>query len=251
MALKRLTAEEMVQLSTPWVSEGNAARAAIEKYPVLKALLPQLEAAHAGIFGVQRPPDDPAGQRLSDEEAALDATHDALVRGIHGTLSLLAEFSAAADELLRLRDILLPEGLEHTRKTYRGEAGHAALVAARLDSALRDRMGKVQLHDRTLLELVDAWLAAAAQLGAREDERARLAPPVRTSSLQANGARLAWVRVVNALVANAELAEIDDASKHLLFSALRIAERTADGRARRTPPQQTVPTPTPTPRPAA
>jgi len=46
MALKRLTAQEMVQLSAPWISAKDPARAALEKVPLLAALLPQIPKAH-------------------------------------------------------------------------------------------------------------------------------------------------------------------------------------------------------------
>ena len=65
------------------------------------------------------------------------ALSDALVRGIYGSLTMLAQVSSTSDELLGLRDLLFPEGAAHTQKTYRGEAGHAALVAARLDANLQ------------------------------------------------------------------------------------------------------------------
>jgi hypothetical protein len=235
MALKRLTAQEMIQLSKPWVTQGDPGRAALEKVPLLAALLPRVEEAHQAIFSVEVETEDPKAKALSEEEAELDGEHDGLVRGVYGTLTMLSEVSAQKDELLRLRDLLLPEGLEHARKTYRGEAGHAALVASRLDDATRTRLKSIVLHDKTLLELVDTWLAAASQLGDLEEQRARLAAPAASSAAQINAARMTWVRVANALVANAELAELEPDADRTLFSALRAAERTADGRKRAHP----------------
>jgi len=232
MAFKRLTAQEMIQLSAPWVTPNDPASAALAKVPLLAALLPQLEAAHRAIFEVQAQNEDPKAKSLSLAEAELDASHDDLVRGIHGALSALSELSPSADDLLRMRDLLLPDGLDHTRKTYRGEAGHAAIVASRLDDGLRARMKSVTLHDKNLLELVDAWLDGARKLGTLEEERARLSAPSATTAAQINAARLGWVRVTNALVANAELAQLDADADRTLFSALRAAERTADGRKR-------------------
>jgi hypothetical protein len=49
MALKRLTVEEMNQVSAPWGTEGKAARAAIEKVPMLAALFPQMQTAHSDL----------------------------------------------------------------------------------------------------------------------------------------------------------------------------------------------------------
>jgi hypothetical protein len=242
MALKRLTVQEMVQLSKPWITPSDPGRTAIEKIPLLAALLPRIEAAHNAIFAIQVETEDPKTKALSEQEAELDAEHDTLVRGVYGALSMISEVSTQKDELLRLRDLILPEGLEHARKTYRGEAGHAALVAARLDDATRARLKNIVLHDKTLLELVDAWLTAAKELGDLEEERARLAAPAASNAAQINDARIGWVRVANALVANAELAGIDPDTDRTLFSALRAAERTADGR-RRPHPEPPAPVP--------
>jgi len=232
MAIKRLTAPEMIQLSAPWTNANDAAGAAIAKVPLLAGLLPQLKAAHQAIFAAQVATEDPRTKALSQAEAELDGTHDSLARGIYVSLTVLSEFSASGEELLRLRDLLFPEGLEHTQKTYRGEAGHAAIVASRLDDGVKARIKSVSLHDKNLLDLVSAWLEAARKLGELEEERARLTAPAATSAAQLNDARLAWIRVANALLANAELAGIDDDTNRTLFAALRAAGRTADARKR-------------------
>ena len=242
MALKKLTVEEMNQISAPWVTEGNPARAAIDKTPLLAALMPQLQVAHAGIFALRAQVEDPKVRELSDRQTALDAAHDERVRGIYGALTGLAQVSGAPAELISLRDELFPEGLAHTQMTYRGEAGHGAMVVARLDATLQARLRAVNLHDKNLLDLTNDWLALAKQIGDLEDERCRLAPPP-TASADINAARLAWVRIVNALVANAELAGIDPATDHLLFAPLRAAERTAESRGK----SKAAPAPAPTP----
>jgi hypothetical protein len=243
MSLKRLTVDEMNQLSAPLVAEGNPARAAIERIPVLASLLPQLQSAHTAVLAVRTVVEDPKVRELSAREADLDAEHDERVRGIHNSLTALAQVSGAGAELIRIRDMLFPEGLDHTRKTYRGEAGHGAAVEARLDADAQARLRAVNLHDKNLLDLVNGWLAVAKQLGDLEEQRARLLP---TPSGQAdiNAARLAWVRVMNALVANAELASLDADTDRLLFGALRAAEKTADARGRSK--ASTAPAPAPT-----
>jgi len=101
-----------------------------------------------------------------------------------------------------------------------------------LDDGVRARLKSVSLHDTNLLELVDAWLGAAQKLGELEEERARLTAPSASSASQLHDARLAWIRVTNALIANAELEDIDSDADRILFSALRAAGRTADARKR-------------------
>jgi hypothetical protein len=246
MSLKRLTTDEMNPLSAPLVTEGNPARVALERIPILSSLLPQLLSAHTGILSVRTVVEDPKVRELSEREAELDADHDERVRGIYNSLTALAQVSGTGAELIRLRDMLFPEGLEHTRKTYRGQAGHAAAVAARLDADAQARLRAVSLHDKNLLDLVNGWLAAARQLGELEEQRARLVPAP-SSQADINAARLAWVRVMNALVANAELAGIDADTDRLLFSALRAAEKTADARGRAKASSAPAPAPAPAP----
>ena len=86
-------------------------------------------------------------------------------------------------------------------------------------------------------------VAAAKQLGDLEEQKARMAevPPTMAGEVQA--ARIAWVRIVNLFVANAEAAGLEPDTDKLLFSALRAAERAAEGRIRR-------PSPAPAPAPA-
>jgi hypothetical protein len=99
----------------------------------------------------------------------------------------------------------------------------------------------VNLHDVNLLDLVNNWLGVAKQIGDLEDERGRLTPPP-TASADINSARLAWIRIVNALVANAELANLDATTAHLLFAPLRAAEKAADSRGKGKPAAAPAPT---------
>ncbi len=246
MALNRLTVEEMNQISEPLVAQGSAARAAIEQIPMLAALLPQLQAAHAGIFALRAPLEDPKAREMSGRLAALDIEHDTRVRAIHSGLTGLAQVSGAGTELLALRDLLYPQGLGHMQLTFRGQAGHGAMVTARMDSELQARLKAVNMHDRNLLDLVQEWQSVAKQMGQLEDERARLLPGS-TPAADITKARLAWVRVMNALVANAELAGIDEATDHLLFAPLRAAEQAASNRGKRKPSAEAATTATTTP----
>jgi hypothetical protein len=135
------------------------------------------------------------------------------VRGIHGALTELSQVSGASGGLLRLRDKLFPEGLAHTQKTYHGQAGHGATVAARLDAGLQQARRKAfSLHDKSLLDLVNGWLGVAKQLGDLEDERARLTPSP-SSAADIDNARLGWVRIVStpelaALTSNPEFSGV-------------------------------------------
>jgi hypothetical protein len=246
MAYRYLTLEEQYQVSTPWVTVGDPARVAIEKTPLLVPQLPKLQTAHDSIAAL-RGREDPKQQSIAQLELQVDHRHDTLVSGIYKSLSMLSVLSPAKEELLSLRDWLFPNGLSHTRLSYRGEAGHAALVASHLDDAMTARLKAVNLHDQSLFDLVQQWFAAAKQLGDLEEQKARLAevPPTMAGEVQA--ARMAWVRAVKLFVANAEAAELDADTDNLLFSALRAAERAAEARVHTRPAPAPAPAPVPAP----
>lgn len=257
MALKRLTNEEMVQVSGEWVVAGSPARKAMLAKEELSGLVPRVEAAHTGLLALQPTAPTARAASLMAEAAALDQTHDTLIRGVHGLLGgliLLADTPEQAEAYAHLRTVLLPEGLDHIQKTYRGEAGAAEMLASRLeaDAAARKQLKDIQVGKKPLAAFVTRWIEAARQLGKLESERAQLdATPAEGGGAKLLAARNGWIRAVNALLANAELAEVDEATDRLIFGTLRAAERNADRRGRggdksgETPPPAPVGTPTP------
>lgn len=236
MAIKRLTTEEMVQISGPWVAEGTEARNAILAVDELKGLLPRVEAAHKALHETQPGPGNPRLAELQAEAAEEDLQHDTLIRGTHMLLTALALLGgASADGLLRLRDFLLPDGLEATQKSYRAEAGAADLLKTRLagDPSVKKQLKDVPVLKQTLWHFVEGWLSRAKKLSDLEDERARIAAPGGPGDAAVVlAARNQWIRAVNALLANGDLAELDAATDRTIFGALRLAERAADRRGR-------------------
>jgi hypothetical protein len=231
MAFKRLSVDEMLKLSLPWVSPGEEANIAILKNPLLAALFPHLQVAHVGVYSVTTRAENQKAWRLSEQACDLDARHDELVRGIHGSLTMLAQTTDLAEEYLRLRDLVLPEGLVHTNKTYREESVHAAITAARIDGSTRACLRAINFNEQNLDDLVSAWLATAKKLGELEEERARLSPTSAALAAEINMARLRWIRTVNTLVASSLLVNLDAHTDKTLFGDLRQAERTANTRS--------------------
>lgn len=234
MALRGMTIEEMIAVSAGWIDPKDEARRRIEKAPRLVGLLPDLTTAHTGILAVGPSSDDAVAEivRLAGQ---VDATHDLLARGIYGLLTALALLDDNGEELLTLRDQLFANGLAGAvNATYRGQAGYAALLRERLTPALREQLQGIRLRSGTLLDRVEAWLAAADELGELERRRARLetlqSPSVKLQILEA---RNQWIRVVNAFQSIAQLAQLDEETDRLLFGPLRDAEQTADRRAAR------------------
>jgi hypothetical protein len=132
-----------------------------------------------------------------------------------------------------LRDRLLPDGLSHINRSHRAEAGHTKLAASMLTPVDRAALKAVSLRDKTMLDLVDQWLAVGKELGEVEAARAQLlGGPDSGSAAEVNAARLSWIRTVNAFRAMAEMNGLDEPTDHLLFSALRIVEKAAARRGK-------------------
>ena len=236
MAAKRLTTDEMVQISGPWITKGSAARTAIAAVPEMAGLLPRVDEAHQALHDAQPSAGDPRLAALQDEAASVDAQHDTLIRGVSMTLTALALLSdaAKASALLKLQEVLLPDGLGSIQKTFRAEAGAAELLKTRLaaDPSLKKQLKDIPVFKHTLGHFVEEWLGHAKRLGELEDERAAIVSGGPGDGAKLLAARNQWVRAVNALVANAAMAELDEPTDQLIFGAFRLAEKTADRRAK-------------------
>lgn len=237
MALKRLTTAEMVQLSGPMVTEGAEARGRLLAYAETAGVLPRLDVACKALHEAKKASDNPRLVKLQEEAGETDSRHDNLIRGAHGlltSLALLAGTAERAEQLTRLRDTLLPEGLSATQQSYRAEAGSAQLLATRVaDPVVKKQLKEIPVHQQTLWHVVQEWIGHARKLGELEDERAMLltsAGPSENARMVA--ARNQWIRAMNALLTMAELAEVDPSVDQVVFGALRLAEKAADRRGK-------------------
>ncbi|MDI1476761.1 hypothetical protein [Polyangium sp. y55x31] len=243
MALKHLQTEEMLQVSATWTDPQSPVRAAILGNPDLSAKLPRIDEIHSILAVAAQPSKNPRLDEISAEEARIDVRHDSIIRGVFGFLTSTAELLGgdAGADLIQLRDLLIPDGLPSLQKTYRAQAGQAQQLAERLTPAIKARTNSIFIGQgaaqKSLTEYLEEWIALGKQLGEREDEKGRL---LAEQSELASGtalvkARNRWIRVVNALIADGELAELAPATEALVFGPLRDAEKKADARARSAP----------------
>ena len=212
----------MVQLSAPWVEPGPA-RTALEAHPMLAALLPAMETNHRAILKTQVIKQSEAeAEALLVEGSDCDERHDGAIRGTHAFLSGLADLTGSSS-YAELRDFLLPRGLMHTRLRYDEEAGEAELLAARLaaDPAKKKKLKEIPVSTKTLLNVVEGWIADAKRLGEIEREKAALATAmVGPTAAEVRDLRVRWTRAVRSIEAVAELADLDEATTELLFGRL-------------------------------
>lgn len=235
MALKNLTVEEMVALSAGWVGADKAAYQVLKANTRLSGLLPDLERAHATIYGVTPQAIDPRKAELAQQAIALDVRHDQIARGIFGVLTEYANLTEDGNDYIQLRDELFPNGIAPVIQiSFRGQAGYAGLLKSRLSAELEQRLQAFVLPKTTLLEKVTQWLDLARQLGDIEEQRAQLERTDGPSfGQQVVDARNLWIRVVNALLSLAGLSALDPQHDTLLFGPLREAESRADARMQR------------------
>ena len=249
MAFKNLQTEEMLQVSASWTDPPSPARAAILSIPDLSAKLARIDEIHSILGAAAQPSKNPRLDEISAEEAKIDVRHDAIIRGAFGFLTSTAELlgGETGADLIQLRDILVPDGLPSLQKSYRAQAGQAQQLADRLTPAIKMRTSAILIGhvpaQKSLTEYLEEWIALGKQLGEREDEKGRL---LAEQSELATGsslvkARNRWIRVVNAFVADGELAELAPATEALVFGPLRDAEKKADARARSAPPANVPP----------
>ena len=235
MVATTLTMNEMVEISGGMIQEGSAARRVLDSVPLLSLLIPMLTEAHEGGVLCVRETNDVRDEELSQEAAETDALHDRYVTGIHGMLTACATLTGDTEYYLTLAAEVLPQGVAGAAQlTYAGEAGNAKRVRARLTPEVRGRLLAVPVGEETLLDYVERWLAAADRLGAIELERRQL----RSARALANNpswrdVRLSWMRAINALRYNAELAGLDEQQSQALFGALDAAETRARERSAR------------------
>jgi hypothetical protein len=246
MALKKLTLQEMVDVSAAWTATTDGGHLALIRQPRLAALLPDLQRVHDALLQLRPEADDPRKTELLALASDQDELHDTLARGIHGVLTQLALLAEGGSALLRLRDTLMPAGLGRTiRTTFRSQAGWTTLLRTQLTAESREALQAIPLPNGSNLdETVSAWLDAGDRLGQLETERARLEEREQTSPGElAVAARNKWIRVVNALVELGELSELAADVDQSIFGPLRDAQAKAEQRAARRNAQRVAPSP--------
>jgi hypothetical protein len=144
--------------------------------PISAPFMAEFDSLRAVLVSSSRS-DDAVLDRLTAQLEDVDATHDRLVRLALGALRLAPLLADAALAALgaELTAILLPDGLETIRKSYRDEAGLADPRAAALTPDVRGKLARFPIPSsgsaRSLVDVFDELQAAARQLGALISQR--------------------------------------------------------------------------------
>lgn len=239
MAPRHLESTVMLQLSATWLDPTADAHKALQANADLAVFIPRLSKPHGSLGALLQPGHDGRISAIIKEQLDIDLRHDSIIRGVFGFLSGAAELLSgdAGKTLLELRDFLVPDGLSAIQRSYRTEAAQAAQLQERITPAIKAQLDALHLglggQSKPLSHFVEEWISLGKTLGLLEDEKARLQDsPAETTAQAIIKARNLWIRTVNALVAQAELVEIDEATDRLLFGPLRAASKNAERKAK-------------------
>ena len=238
MALKYISNEVMLQLSATWVNPSSDAHNAILSIADLAAFLPRINSVHGNLSALLQPTPSAKIAAISAELVTIDIRHDGLIRGGFGFLTAMAELfgGEVGAAILDLRELLVPDGLASTQKSYRAEATQAAQLKARISADIKSTLDSIPVsfggQSKTLTEFVDEWIALGLKIGDLEDEKSRLQDsPDDSNAMATLKTRNLWIRTVNAFVAVADLADLAEDQDRLIFGPLRVANKAATKRA--------------------
>ncbi|MBK9265321.1 MAG: hypothetical protein IPM54_36745 [Polyangiaceae bacterium] len=241
--LDHLDIDEMLALTASWV-EPSQTRDVFLSVPEIAPLHPKVVQTHQALVASKtaRAPQNEL-KALLEEETVVDARHDHLARGIHLAFEshmhfLLGQdppdFARAATCQLAQRK-LFPTGLTIVNASLLAESGNTARVGRMLrnqEKGLADFLATVPALEpnKTLRDMVDAWIEAGTALAELEHKRSSLmlkegamAP---ASSPQA--AKRAWNRIVSQVLLTLGVSDASPDVVHALRAPFEGAvERTS------------------------
>ena len=264
MGYSDLSQDEMIEISSRWVTpEGTkvnnqevpTVRLLIASYPLLREMLPLLEAAHQAVLvstkkSVVAPP---RLKEVRDRQTELDAIHDPSIKGIIGLLPALGELvrePTAKARLLELLQVLIPEGASRSNLSYRRESGAAKRMEARLSAEDKKLLAGVSIQLEgyptiVLLQVVEELIAVGKELGILEDEKEALlnAPAPNPGGLTERDSINLWINHATIFVRLVGALQLSDEEEKRLVGALVDAEQKAVARKRETPTPTLHPSP--------
>jgi hypothetical protein len=217
--LKHLNLDEMVGLTSAWVSDASI-KALFLSIPEIAALHPQVvelqaEIGEARPLGASR---SKAMQAIIAEADKVDVVHDALVRAVESgvetdrlcSLARKPPDHARAERAEQVTGKLFPTGLSIVNASLVAESGNAERVAKLLarEPEVAEFLDEIPVRDGTLLQLTKRWVAAGKKLRTLERDRAALAAKESSTPRDSSALtrlRVDWIRLVSLVLANLEL----------------------------------------------
>jgi len=228
-SLKEISVARMISISEAWLDPARD-RPKIEALGFGQGLLEIIQTAHDAVVAAHKK-DDPASREvaaIADKQMRLDKRHDRKIRAVYYILTGLAEASDDPNEvaaLMTARDELLPKGVGATKDSYVDEAGNVELAAKRISSASKGLLKKIATpRGGTVWGIVEEWFAAGRELGALEQQKARMEAAPGSLAGDALRARNMWIRVVRHVESTLELEGVSEEIAAGLLQQVRAAE---------------------------
>ncbi len=222
--LDRLDIDEMLALTAPWV-EVPSVRDLFLSVSEIAPLHSKVVQAHEALVAAKahRSPRTEL-KTLLEEETIVDARHDHLARGIHAALDAHLHFLLSKDppEFLRAATCqqaqrkLFPMGLSIINASLLAESGNTARVGRMLatqEKVLAEFLATIPAFtpNKSLRDMVDAWIEAGTSLAELEHLRSSLA--LKEGALAASsshqGAKKVWNRLVSQILLMLGVADIE------------------------------------------
>jgi hypothetical protein len=238
--LKHLNLDEMVGLTSPWVSDATC-KALFLSIPEVAALHPQVMDLQSAL-GDARPlgaARSAAMQKIVDQATAVDVLHDSLVRAVDSGIETDRLCSLArkppdltrAEQAEKAKSKLFPNGLSIINASLVAESGNAERVAKLLakEPEIATFLAEIPVREGTLLQLTKRWLTAGKKLRKLEQDRAALVAKEANTPRDSTAVprlRVEWIRLVSLVLANLDVSKADpQAIDHIRGPVLESSER--------------------------
>jgi hypothetical protein len=220
--LDRLDIDEMLALTAPWVEESSA-RDVFLSVVEIAPLHSKVVQAHDALRAAKTRSPNTEMKTLLEEETMVDARHDHLARGIHSALEAHLQFLLSQDppDFLRAATCqhaqrrLFPSGLSIINASLLAESGNTARVGRMLatqEKALAEFLTTIPAFtpNKSLRDMVDAWIEAGTSLAELEHLRSSLAlkEGAIATNLSPQGAKKAWNRVISQILLMLGVADV-------------------------------------------
>ena len=243
MKLQLLPTGQMIPLGQALVGQQGAL---LKSSPLIQAWMAEVEAKQAAMEQVYVRYSAEELQAPSKEAARDgDTRHDHCVLAFYkATDAAIHHYTATGNTelvglLARARDVVLPDGAAQVKKAWLQESGEGPTRAASLDDTLRAALSGVPVFGGTLMDLVEAYVAACLVLGHLLHRRS-VTTAVEDASPTLGPVRAGWVNTFLFLFELVERSTLSPAQKAEIIAPFadavasqerRLSERTATAAA--------------------
>lgn len=212
MSYRGFSSITMIGITNPLLHTAND-KSLLESHQLTRGLVPYLRQAHNELLQLQDLPTDVEikARELTEKAGELDGLYNDRYRSFYSILSGLAAVTPndiRRYKLKRMRDALMPEGLNCGQSSFLEESQRVEVAVSRLTPDMKKMLQETVVMEKSLYHIFSEWVDAGRRLGEVERQRVRLgeSDPIASETLtKVQNARHQWLRVMNALVSIVQL----------------------------------------------